>query len=618
MKLLVKKGTTNYTVAIFIQDSSVTDGSGLTGLTFNSSGLICRYWREGAASAALSLVTQTVTGAHADGGFVAVDGTNMPGLYRLDLSDAILATGVGKVVVMLRGASNMAPVLLEIQLVDFDPNDTVRMGLTSLPNAVAGAAGGLANDTDANGRVRVVSGASAGEIALASGKVDVGNWNGSAVTNGVGNRPAVDAEAISGSTAAADLLEGQVAQLLNISSIKAKTDSLTFTTTNKVDCRVDNVAGTVVTGPNDFKADVSGTATQAAVAAIDTLVAAIKTKTDQLGFTTPGKVDARMDNVAGTAVSGPDDLKADVSNLSTQVSVNALDTLINAIKAKTDQLTFSTSNKLDSRVDFVGAVAVTTPNDMKANTASLATQATVNALNVLVELVRAKTDLLNFSGSDVQATLGSEEVTVGSMSTGALAQFANEDTGETGSVAGSVAALAQGSGGGVTVSDVTQAALAKFVTQDTGQSSAASGSVAKLAQATGGVGGGGETTIVLGPVVASKDPGNRVGAPATLEMFQGSAKTFTLSVLDTAGQAIDLSAFSLRFVVHDENDPTALVFEVTSGFALSDNNTVATFTVPASASVNANKNLNWKLWDYDGDVLSHGSFRILPAATATS
>jgi len=143
MKLAIVKASTNVTVYLFIQDSSATDGSGLTGLVYNSSGLVCYYVRPLAAAAALSLATQTVTGAHSDGGFVEVDATNMPGLYRLDLSDAICATGVDSVVVMLKGATDMAPVLLEIQLTDLDLNDGVRAGLTALPNAAADAAGGL-------------------------------------------------------------------------------------------------------------------------------------------------------------------------------------------------------------------------------------------------------------------------------------------------------------------------------------------------------------------------------------------------------------------------------------------------------------------------------------------
>lgn len=142
-KLQIVKASTDVTVYIFIQNSSVTTGAGLTGLVYNSPGLVCYYVRPLAASAALSLASQTVTGAHTDGGFVEVDSTNMPGMYRLDLSDAICATGVNSVIIHLKGATNMAPVSLEIQLTSVNLNDGVRGGLTAIPNAAADAAGGL-------------------------------------------------------------------------------------------------------------------------------------------------------------------------------------------------------------------------------------------------------------------------------------------------------------------------------------------------------------------------------------------------------------------------------------------------------------------------------------------
>lgn len=163
MKYAYVKGETDVITNIFIQDSSQTDGSGLTGLAYNTSGLTCYYVRPGAAAAALTLATQTVTGAHADGGFVEIDSTNLPGWYRLDLSDAILASGVDSVGIGLKGAANMAPCNLEIQLTNVDLNDSVRGGMTALPNAAAEAAGGLYTrgtgagqiNQDANGRIDV-------------------------------------------------------------------------------------------------------------------------------------------------------------------------------------------------------------------------------------------------------------------------------------------------------------------------------------------------------------------------------------------------------------------------------------------------------------------------------
>jgi len=122
-KLIVKKATTDKTVYLFIQDSSVSTGAGLTGLAYNTTDLACYYIRPGGSATEISLATQTVTGAHSDGGFVEVDSTNMPGVYRLDLPDAVYASGVDSVVVMIEGASDMAPCVLELQLDDYDLSD---------------------------------------------------------------------------------------------------------------------------------------------------------------------------------------------------------------------------------------------------------------------------------------------------------------------------------------------------------------------------------------------------------------------------------------------------------------------------------------------------------------
>jgi len=117
-------GAADEGIDIFIQDSSATDGDGLTGLAHNSAGLTCKYRRglTGAYST-LTLASQTVTGAHTDGGFAEIG----DGLYRLDLSDAIIADGVNEVTVILYGATNMAPVPIRIEL----RNDLEDISLTN-------------------------------------------------------------------------------------------------------------------------------------------------------------------------------------------------------------------------------------------------------------------------------------------------------------------------------------------------------------------------------------------------------------------------------------------------------------------------------------------------------
>lgn len=115
-KLSINPGSTSQPVYVKIFDSTLNSGAGLTGLTFNTSGLSAYYVRVGGSATAITLVTQTVTGAYSSGGFVEVSSTNMPGLYRLDIPDAALATGARSVVVQLKGAANMVPCELEIDL----------------------------------------------------------------------------------------------------------------------------------------------------------------------------------------------------------------------------------------------------------------------------------------------------------------------------------------------------------------------------------------------------------------------------------------------------------------------------------------------------------------------
>ncbi len=169
MKLDILKGTTSKIVEVFIQDSSSTIGAGLTGVAFGD--ITVYYALNGASGGATVHTPATMTiGTWASGGFIQKDATNMPGVYQLGVFDAAL-TGADSVLIMLKGATNMAPVVLEIQLVDYDPYDVIRMGLTALPAFAAGAAGGLPDDTDANGAVRIVDGTGAREINTNAGAI---------------------------------------------------------------------------------------------------------------------------------------------------------------------------------------------------------------------------------------------------------------------------------------------------------------------------------------------------------------------------------------------------------------------------------------------------------------
>ena len=172
---IIKKGSTSVTRYIMIVDS--TDGTPETGATITT--LDFQYTRNRVAPVAKVDATALAAtdSAHVDNRAIEIDATNSPGLYRIDWPDAAFATGVDKVILVITGAG-FHPAVEEIQLVDYNPEDAVRLGLTCLPNAVVDANNGIVTGD--------------GSVTL---------------TAGIGNRPAVDIEAISGDTVAADNLE---------------------------------------------------------------------------------------------------------------------------------------------------------------------------------------------------------------------------------------------------------------------------------------------------------------------------------------------------------------------------------------------------------------------------
>lgn len=99
---------------------------------------------------------------------------------------------------------------------------------------------------------------------------------------------------------------------------------------------------------------------------IDTEVAAIKAKTDQLTFTTANRVDSQVfgmeANTVTAAAVAADAVTEIQSGLATAAALNTvddfLDTEIAAIKAKTDSLTFTVAGQVDANIQYVNDVQV--------------------------------------------------------------------------------------------------------------------------------------------------------------------------------------------------------------------------------------------------------------------
>ncbi len=189
MKRKLKAGSTSQSVPIFVQDTSSTTGAGLGSLVYNTASLAAKYRRQGQSSwTTITLATMTL-GTWASGGFVT-DGGPVTGTYELGLPDAVLASsaGVTWAEVVVYGAANMLPVLIEIELDAVDYQDTVRFGLTALPNVASGSAGAI-----------ITAGTGTAQLSVSGGVAQ----SDSAKINGVSTSNVTTVSAYIGSTGAA-------------------------------------------------------------------------------------------------------------------------------------------------------------------------------------------------------------------------------------------------------------------------------------------------------------------------------------------------------------------------------------------------------------------------------
>lgn len=102
----IKAGSVGVSIHVLIRRR--LDNAEATGLVFNTAGSVASYCRQGAVRTAISLVAQTVAGAWVSGGFVEVDASTMPGLYRLDLPDSAVDAGVDFVTLAFVSPNNYA------------------------------------------------------------------------------------------------------------------------------------------------------------------------------------------------------------------------------------------------------------------------------------------------------------------------------------------------------------------------------------------------------------------------------------------------------------------------------------------------------------------------------
>src|SRR5262245_35671798 len=148
-KRKMKFGITNYILPIFVQDSTSTTGGGLAGLSNSTSGLTCKYKKDTAATwTTVTLVAGTV-GTYVSSGFVDA-ASGIAGMYELCVPNAAYTiSSTRSVTIILYGATNMVPLILEIELdqVDYQSNTDFLASVPTVVNPVAIADNAISSTT---------------------------------------------------------------------------------------------------------------------------------------------------------------------------------------------------------------------------------------------------------------------------------------------------------------------------------------------------------------------------------------------------------------------------------------------------------------------------------------
>lgn len=335
---IVVKGSTDRSVILRIIDS--TDGTPETGVVFNTSGIDLWYRREGAAKTSITEATlSALTDAHSDGGFLHVG----DGYYRLDLPDAAYATAaqyvdVGGTVtgmVVIGGRVRLIDANIEVALATASALDTVDNLIDTEIGDLITAIGVIDDLLDT-------------EIAaiLADTNELQTDW-----ANGGRLDLLIDAILADTSELQTDWVNGGRLDLL-IDSILADTNELQTDWVNGG--RLDLLIDAILADTGELQTDwVDGGRldlildARASQASVDTI--------DDFLDTEISAILAAVDTEVAAILADTAELQVD------WVNGGRLDLLIDAIKAKTDSLTFTVAGLIDSNMlRMAGLVAPVT------------------------------------------------------------------------------------------------------------------------------------------------------------------------------------------------------------------------------------------------------------------
>jgi hypothetical protein len=125
-------------VTVYVRGFTASTGLPITTVTHATSGLAINQIRNKAAAVSITPVTQTASGAHTDGGFVHVAG----GLYRVDTTDATVASGADSAQVVVSGVTDVVFTVARIEILGANPRSaTADVNVVKMNNTTVVGAG---------------------------------------------------------------------------------------------------------------------------------------------------------------------------------------------------------------------------------------------------------------------------------------------------------------------------------------------------------------------------------------------------------------------------------------------------------------------------------------------
>lgn len=265
--ITIKHGATDQSVYFVLVDS---DGNEATGQTITD--LDITYVRDRAAAVkADATALASATAAHGDNQAIEVDATNAPGLYRVDYPDAAFVSGVDRVQLIVNGAA-IKPAIIEVSLV------------AKLVSDLKDAAAAPSAATVAS-QVRTELGTELGRIDVA-----ISSRNATTPPTVAAIRTELEGSGTKLSTIHAKLPDTHIAESVTLDGLYTIVDNrLTAARAGYLDKL--NVSGTLAhsNAANTYKADVSGLATSAEIAALHNFNPAsdkviVETNEDKTGY----------------------------------------------------------------------------------------------------------------------------------------------------------------------------------------------------------------------------------------------------------------------------------------------------------------------------------------------